>query len=260
MNDLMPRQTITQMVSAYDQAIAAIDSGFVLLNLATDVLDRHFSLSHLNNGLNGMQTVVVPKSPDRIKADVLKSAWDYIIKQSGLEYILTRDRADALREQLRKGEMPPLTVDNVMSTFKNFADNVDTFTTEVVKETFEILRPCRNKYKTNSEYEIGEKIILERYVEFCKYHKTFSVEYYFLSDIRTIDNVFHLLDGKGHAKAPNDLLTALKAACKAGVQEGETEYFKFKFYKKGTLHLTVKNPELVDMLNQRAGGARLKNN
>lgn len=34
---------------------------------------------------------------------------------------------------------------------------------------------------------------------------------------------------------------------------GETEYFKFKCYKNGNLHLEFKRSDLVDTLNQIAG-------
>ena len=76
--------------------------------------------------------------------------------------------------------------------------------------------------------------------------------------LRCIDNVFHLLDGKGPIKWPGDLVTMIKEAMRDKEWVCETEYFSCKWFKKGSLHIKFKRMDLVKELNKRAGGNRIK--
>jgi hypothetical protein len=125
---------------------------------------------------------------------------------------------------------------------------------ETISEAFETLRPRRSHLKTNSEYEVGKKVILSYIVE---------VGYSFMATyaenrLRSIDNAFHLLDGKGPIKYPGDLVTTLRSALQQKTIRCETEYFSCEWYKNGNLHLTFKRLDLVRELNKRAGGSRLR--
>jgi hypothetical protein len=58
--------------------------------------------------------------------------------------------------------------------------------------------------------------------------------------------VFHILDGK-LAKHLNDTYQSeLVDAINDNWQEGETEYFEYKGYKNGNLHLKIKRNDLVE--------------
>jgi hypothetical protein len=72
--------------------------------------------------------------------------------------------------------------------------------------------------------------------------------------------VFTALDGKGMiAKGSwqSKLADAINTT-PVSVGRGETDYFRFKCYRNRNLHLEFKRPDLVERLNQMAGGMRLR--
>ena len=72
----------------------------------------------------------------------------------------------------------------------------------------------------------------------------------------TLDNIMHLLDGKGIIKGSNGPLVE---AINSTVGVGETEYFRFKCFINSNLHLEFKRQDLLDKFNQIAGSNRLGN-
>lgn len=107
-----------------------------------------------------------------------------------------------------------------------------------------------NGWKTNKAHKLGIKVILPIYGVFSSYSwskDTFNV-YEAEKIITDIEKVFEYLDG--NMTAPVDLYGVLKTAC----NEGQTrnipcKFFDVTLYKKGTMHIKFRNPELVDRFN-----------
>lgn len=106
-----------------------------------------------------------------------------------------------------------------------------------------------NGWKTNQVHKIGNKSILPTGGMFSSYSrgKPFEVKrvYDVLSDI---EKVFNYLDG--HMSAEVSLLGVLERAC----QQEQTKNIPCKFfdvtlYKKGTMHIRFRSPELVERMN-----------
>jgi hypothetical protein len=55
-----------------------------------------------------------------------------------------------------------------------------------------------------------------------------------------------------------ELMDAVSATRKDGDGRGETTYFRFRCFKRGTLHIAFKRMDLVDELNRIAGGKNLR--
>jgi hypothetical protein len=141
--------------------------------------------------------------------------------------------------------------------FQQSADNVDIYLEEAVQEVFEYLRPPRSHLKTNTEFEIGRKVILSWIVEKGWNRGRFKINYHREKYITALQNVFQMLDGKGPVKSYNGELHDFITDSPDG--KGETPYFRFKGYQNGNLHLEFKRPDLVARLNAVAGGNRLRN-
>jgi len=187
-----------------------------------------------------------------------------VIDQTGVRQVMTQERTNEVKKQLDDGNLPPFTDQNVTDMIRHLRGDLGTMMEESVKEVFEWLRPHayghRKGYKTNTEFEIGERVILSHVFD-----SWFTgTKYYRLSvdeqnaTLNSLDNVFHLLDANGVVQYPADLKTIVKAAVKAEEWACETDYFECKWYKKGTFHVRFKRMDLVAKLNQIAGGARLK--
>ena len=74
--------------------------------------------------------------------------------------------------------------------------------------------------------------------------------------LQTLENVFIALDGKGITG--NGYRSDLENAIHASEDgTGQTEYFDFRAYKNGNLHLLFRRSDLLAELNRRAGGMNL---
>lgn len=111
-----------------------------------------------------------------------------------------------------------------------------------------------NGWKTNKVHKINKKVILP-----CNgAYSTYSWEKDALcvrgavSAIEDIEKVFDFLDGQ--MTAPVDLYWVVERASKAGQTRNiHCKYFDVTFYKKGTMHITFRNQELVDRFNIYCG-------
>lgn len=99
----------------------------------------------------------------------------------------------------------------------------------------------------NKAHKIGKKVILPCYGIFSSWDgrpRVYEAEHV-LVDIEKILNYFD-----GHMTRPVNLWKTLDAAFKSGqTKDIELQFFKATFYKKGTVHLTFTNPELIERFN-----------
>ncbi len=107
-----------------------------------------------------------------------------------------------------------------------------------------------NGWKTNKAHKLGMKVILPIYGVFFSYSwskETFNV-YEAEKTISDIEKVFDYLDGNMTASV--NLHGVLLSACEQGQTRNiPCKFFDVTLYKKGTMHIKFRNPELVDRFN-----------
>ena len=256
---MIPAHTIEAMCQAYADAQRDAAEGFRLLDAAKKRLDAVFGGEH---GVHGMLPHSISDSylgsgAEETAANIRRLAWAYILQQTRvLEMCGVKQRED-LRRQVSSGEdLPELTEANVWNLLNKLGDELPSMLDAAFKEVFDFLTPSSKwtRYKTNSSFKVGPRVIVSyafdtQYGCYLNSHKE--------PFLQALDNVFHLLDGKGVARYPNNLLTAIETARHKHEWFCETEYFKCKWFKVGTLHIDFQRLDLVDELNKRAGGGGL---
>ncbi len=105
-----------------------------------------------------------------------------------------------------------------------------------------------NGWKTNKAHKLGMKVILPVYGMFSSWSRKAFELYEAEKTISDIEKVFDYLDGNMTAHV--NLHGVLQTAC----NEGQTrnipcKFFDVTLYKKGTMHIKFRNPELVDRFN-----------
>ena len=105
-----------------------------------------------------------------------------------------------------------------------------------------------NGWKTNKAHKLGMKVILPIYGVFSSWSRKAFELYEAEKTISDIEKVFDYLDGNMTAHV--NLHGVLQTAC----NEGQTrnipcKFFDVTLYKKGTMHIKFRNPELVDRFN-----------
>lgn len=256
--DVAKRETLTAMIGAYQQATQKVEEAYVILESAQNSLRAvfldgpgyRFSVNDRNS------TEVGKKASDEINAKIKKDAWSVIVNRMELRRLLSIRRRSELDAQIDKGELPELTDENVLALFETSAANVNVYLEEAVHEVFDYLRPPQSRFKTNTEFELGKRVILTWQVEKGWNRGKFRVNYHREKYLTALDNVFHMIDGKGPIKSYHGPLYDAITDSPDGT--GQTDYFKFRCCINGNLHLEFVKPELVARLNAIAGGNRLR--
>lgn len=260
-SEIAIRQTLPAIVGIYKQACADIISAYELLEKAQgrlrsafcDTPGHGFTVNDRNN-----YDRVGKKASDHVLIQVKKDAWRHLTERMELRRALSLKRRDELDKQLDDDkQLPEVTEENIVAMFEMSVASLDTYLEEAVKEVFDYLRPPGSKYKTNTEFELGKRVILGYAVEKGwskrgKFRPTYNRDKY----LTAIDNVFSMIDGKGAIKTHYGQL--YDAIIDSHDGRGETDYFSFKCFLNGNLHIEFLRPDLVAKLNAVAGGARLR--
>jgi len=256
----MPYETVKQIVGNYTEGIRLVAEAYDLLmrgQVLLESITSHPSVLPDNHKLyDDRQCNTILK---KLKAE----AWRGILAKTDARKFMTDKRYAQFGKSLEDPEsIPEITIEAVNNFVLNLIESAPDMILEFVRETFNWLQPGFNSYtyKTNekSKYELHDKIIKEYMFENI-YRNRISLQYRTEQPLRAMDAAFHLLDGKGMPKNGNSAAcSAIRAAEQAGKQRAETNYFSFKWYKKGTCHITFKRMDLVNRMNQIAGEGLLR--
>ena len=262
--DIIRKDTVAQLVENYEAAVVDITRAYTLLHGAKNRLNASFGMGQrlhsfdvLPHGYHNGATLS-DDSLAQVMAQIKLDAWRVLMERLELRKLLSIARREELDRQLSDGkDLPDITMDNVWGMFESAVSNVDRYMEEAVLEVFDFLRPRSRKYKTNSEFELGKRVILSGCVEPSYSKSGFHVRHYRDAHLTALDNTFQRLDGKGVVK--NYYGPTQEAIRQAGYDGlGETEYFKLRCCLNGNLHVEFKRLDLVKRLNAIAGGARLR--
>lgn len=257
--ELARRATVTELVHVYQQACDEIRAAFLVVDAATKRMDNAFGLERSFHIRDNCHHYVSFNNPDRTIEALRRDTWKALVNKLEIRAMLSIKRTNELDALLERGDLPEITERSVHAFAAEFVNSLDTILREAVEEVFEFLRPHSSEFKTNTEFEIGRKCILEYMVE-SDWLKCYHVNHRRQAQLTALENVFTALDGKGqiHKGWKSNLQAAIEQVELASNGKGETEYFAFRCFKKRTLHLTFKRPDLVARLNQIAGGKRLR--
>jgi hypothetical protein len=199
---------------------------------------------------------------DEVLEAVEREIWGVIVARSGVYKMLSDKRAREVSEQLDRGKLPALTHANVAAWITNIQGTADELLREKITEVFNWLRP-HSSYKTNSPFELGRKVVLEYIVERAdpRWAWRVTVSHGRRQMMASMETLFKTLDGKGQTTTGwrSDLDHAIEKSSPEDAR-GETEYFRFRAFRNGNLHLEFKRMDLVTKLNAIAGGKNLKGN
>ena len=259
--DLIKPKTAVEMATAYAEAEREVRAGYDLLETARVRLRAAFGEQYSRfktvereNSSDGKE------GADRIMKSVKHDAWSVIVDRMELRRAMSCAARKELDQQLAANkDLPAVTQVNILAMCEKTYGDLPKHIAEAVTEVYNWLRPRRNEYKTNSQFRVGRKVILNSIVS------NWHGDYYSMSsgyeqELTALDNVFHMLAGQGTVKTYHgplyDALHALVRDKQFGVWT-ETEFFRAKVFRKGTAHIEFKRQDLVDRLNQMAGADKL---
>lgn len=260
--EITRRATVEAIVRTYGVAEATIASSCAAIagavrslneSLGTLGLSRRVEFGRLQHGYR----LDFEKPGEQID-DLRRQLWCSLVERLEIRRMLSIKRADELDDWLGKVK-EPITFETVMGLFRNYVESLPDMLGEAVEEVYNFLRPRTSKLVTNSQYEVGEKVILHGWIELGVL-RGLRVRYHYLSECRALENVFTALDGQGQISKSyrGELGDAIEKATAETNYTGTTTYFRFRACKNGNLHLEFTRPDLVKKFNELAGGRRLK--
>jgi hypothetical protein len=261
---LAKNSTIRDLITAFQLAEADIRAACALFARAEGRLDG-FCLGMERREIRAMppgtRRLARWDDADETVEGMARQAWAVIIQRSEIRRQMSVAKWNQLADQLRSGKLPPITPEAVADFVQGFCDAAPAMHQEAITEVFEFLRPRQSKLKTNTELEIGRKVVLHRFVEQNWPSAPFHVRYddgERSQKLVALENVLRGLDGQGTTSKnyTSEIEAALKTAGPGGV--GETALFEFRACKNQNLHLIFKRSDLIAALNRRAGGKRLR--
>lgn len=258
-NQLIPHSTVTKLASVYATETAEMVRLVEALDASGDRLRKAFEDGHSYTH-DFRLTVHCVHNRDADIQGIMRyfrqQAWKSIVSRLGLLKIMSMAKRDEFQKQMNDGtNLPEITEETILGVLTQWADQAHDMAKEAVKEVFDWLRPYRSEYKTNCAWKVGKKVIL-RYMVQRRWSRepgnnAFRVNYDKDKHLIALDSVFHRLDGKGPLKGNYGQLVD---TIDTGSATGETDYFKFKCFKNGNLHLQFKRLDLVKELNRTAMG------
>src|SRR4051812_37965363 len=102
---------------------------------------------------------------DRTIKKMNVTVWELLINKMGVKNLMSIKRRAEFEEQIKKGDVPDVTAENILGVLMGLADRASEFATESAKETLKLLTPHSARYKTNSGFKVGRRVILTYYVE-----------------------------------------------------------------------------------------------
>lgn len=201
------------------------------------------------------------KPEERLK-EVRRALWHTMVERLEVRRMMSVKAWKELTEQIDKGEVPELTEEAIAAMVKQFSDAAPAMLEQAVAEVFDFLRPPHSEYKRNSEYEVPRRVALTWVID-TWHTKTFPSKFLVPrhqceQQLTALENVFSNLDGKGSTSKGyvSNLSEAIRKTKRGDL--GETEYFSFRGYNNGALHLEFLRQDLLERFNRVAGGARLR--
>jgi len=106
-----------------------------------------------------------------------------------------------------------------------------------------------NGWKTNKAFKVGKRVVIpirasygNAFIDWGRWR----LDYRAAETLRDIDTVMNYFDGMSEYTT---LQKAIEAVFSEGKNKGESTYFKFICHKKGTIHLTFKNLDILRRFN-----------
>ena len=210
-------------------------------------------------------------SMEGLLAELTKEAWDNVLAKTEIKERLSTSAQADFEKRFQGQQTMPFTEENVYAMLEGMVQNFEAIKAQSVLDAFDYVVKYSPKnvdkkfaWKTNSAFRMGYRIIMPSPVEVDRFGYWCSAyRYHRREQMMDLDRALCFLTGKNITELSdrsNDRTAAgviEYAVSKLGRseygmvdQKPESEFFRIKFYQKGSAHLTFKDRKLCDRLNQ----------
>ena len=248
-NELIVSLDVNALLINRDKAVAKLKQAYELVVQAKEICTDGLvtSISQFGSAISVRGHSNMLDSTDWVASatkGIDAAAWQNLMTKSGLRSFMDNKAKSEWDSAIYDKKTPPLTLDNIRSTFENLHNGRgDLFERGVIQ----IFKNLKWDYKTNKPSLFGSKII----VGFICSSKPFvSIVHDTTNKLDDLVRAFSILDGKPEPDHRNGLYGKLSGFVRSTDKELQTEYMNIKIYTgTRTAHITFTRPDLVDKLN-----------
>ncbi|WP_313473185.1 DUF4942 domain-containing protein [Rouxiella badensis] len=187
------------------------------------------------------------KAMPAVTRNIDSSIWRDLMLKSGMIALMDAQARDQWHKNLEEGDLPAINEVNILSTFEQLHQNrMDVFERGIIN----VFKGLSWDYKTNSPCSFGKKIIINNLVTHNRWG--FNLNWGWRRDqLADLERMLFLLDGKPIPDNRSDITTQLMAHIRDNPDKDvyEDDFFRIRYFQKGTAHLTFKRLELVERMN-----------
>ncbi len=272
-NKLADTNIVKTLVAQYNRSITIIQEMYAQA-LELDYLTKEARTTYTRNekgetvkNVRPMEGVEKSSLTERIQK-INKYFWDNIFERTKVGKAFTSKFSDELRKNQDKYGQLAFTEDNIFRVLEMFQINRQDHMMKSLLSVFEQSTyyhqdtESQKGWKTNKNYKIPDKLIMPYSIE-RRYYGQFEVVYSRRDYLNDLDLIMCWLSGK-----KVDSILSIENALKTAFAQDdfaknnttkviESEFFTMRAYKKGTLHITFKDKDLLARFNQMASQGRM---
>lgn len=209
-------------------------------------------------------TATMKTKINQMLALIRRHYWQKILTFENVKRRMTAKRLDEFQHKLNENEHMDFTESNIRQFILNLIGSYESILIDAVMEIFENMTSKYawdedlhnqnvhyfNGWKTNQAYYVNKKVILP-YYKFTGWSGEWSVDYDSVRKLHDIDIVMSYFDAE--ATHYMSIVDALTHAFKYDKTRKVTStFFEISVYKKGTCHLTFRDPDILRRFNVTA--------
>jgi hypothetical protein len=205
-----------------------------------------------------------------------KEIWRRVITEMKMERYMTKSVQENFSKFIDQQGAMDFTRENVFSMINTLFANKENIVNQAILDVFDLFTKYHKEnrchiegWKTNDIWKVNRKVILPYWIDYGAYATAddlknygdkFKINYHKWSENADIDKVMCYLSGSNYETCRtlhNSLSVRFDSLGNVRTgqsfdNEGESQFFTWKFFKKGTLHITFKDKSLWERFNLSA--------
>lgn len=160
--EVIPSVAIDRIIALRQEALSTYLQGVEMLMDARKMMRQAAGASYLCGFEQGITDALGwTEHPERIQMAIKKlidgKIWDRLLSDTGMYTLMSAKQRGEWDKQLHGSDMPEVTLDNVLATFRALnANKADTFEKGII----DVFRSLSWDYKTNNPCKLGKRIII----------------------------------------------------------------------------------------------------
>lgn len=249
--DLIRKASIEELCGHRDRALKAYQFAVDAAASADEAAKRAApSNAYIGGAFVGIKgQSAYSKTPDEWRKSIDRDCWRHLLSASGLGALMgAKQRAEF--EKGLQDNPPEFTVETAYATFADKTANAGYIFTESVVNAFQ---QAPRAFKSNDRFHVGQRMVFDYAINGPLYSPGWAYAYAGRQSprdlVRDLDRIMHILDSKPHDTDATDIA---QGAMSSGGYPGECEtaYFRFRWFKKGTMHVWFLRDDLVRQMNR----------